>query len=300
MLLLRHISIAITAALAALGSALFIALNYFYRRRIWSPEAEYCMIKEEQEERVKRQVLVLGLDGAGKSSLLQGLGSTEREALPSQSRPTRGFNFLSLTLHACQLDFLEIGGGENLRRYWSEYIRKTHVLVYVVDASDRRRLPLAKEELHHLLRVDTQLPVVVLGSKQVTLTTRADYYGRSVTDNICSPNQAACERTLETVFYLFGEHSLSDNICSPNQAACERTLETVFYLYGEHSLCLCLCVSDLPNAMSASELREALCLGRLVEERRLVLLAVQLGFNGLVQGSTPDLQAIQELLLQLV
>lgn len=46
MVLLRHISIAVTAAVAAIGSALFIALNYIYRRRIWSPEAEYCMIKE--------------------------------------------------------------------------------------------------------------------------------------------------------------------------------------------------------------------------------------------------------------
>lgn len=46
MVLLRHISIALTAAVAALGSALFIALNFFYKRRIWSPQAEYCTIKE--------------------------------------------------------------------------------------------------------------------------------------------------------------------------------------------------------------------------------------------------------------
>lgn len=46
MVLLRQISVALTAAVAALGSALFIALNYFYRRRIWSPQTEYCTIKE--------------------------------------------------------------------------------------------------------------------------------------------------------------------------------------------------------------------------------------------------------------
>lgn len=40
-------------------------------------------------------------------------------------------------------------------------------MVYVVDASDRSRLPLAKAELHRLLRVEPQLPVVVLGNKQV-------------------------------------------------------------------------------------------------------------------------------------
>ncbi|XP_047463926.1 ADP-ribosylation factor-like 10 [Mugil cephalus] len=166
MVLLRHISIALTAAVAALGSALFIALNYFYKRRIWSPQAEYSTIKEEEEERGKRQVLVLGLDGAGKSSMLQGLTPGQSAAKRGRCRPTRGFNFMSLNAPACQLDFLEIGGGEDLRRYWSEYLRRTHVLVYVVDSSDASRFPLARDELHRLLRVEPQLPVVVLGNKQ--------------------------------------------------------------------------------------------------------------------------------------
>ncbi|XP_010869264.1 ADP-ribosylation factor-like protein 9 [Esox lucius] len=165
MVFLRHISIALTAAVAAFGSALFIAFNYFYRRRIWSPEAEYCMIKEEQEERGKRQVLVLGLDGAGKSSMLQGLTAGDA-GKRGHCHPTRGFNFMSLSAPTCQLDFLEIGGGEDLRTYWTEYLRKTHVLVYVVDSSDRKRLPQAKDELHRLLRLDSQIPVVVLGNKQ--------------------------------------------------------------------------------------------------------------------------------------
>ncbi|KAF7648152.1 hypothetical protein LDENG_00161000, partial [Lucifuga dentata] len=59
-----------------------------------------------------------------------------------------------------------VGGGKDLWRYWSDYLRKTHVLVYVVDSSDRSRFPLAKAELHRLLRAERQLPVVVLGNKQ--------------------------------------------------------------------------------------------------------------------------------------
>ncbi|XP_071196102.1 ADP-ribosylation factor-like protein 9 [Salvelinus alpinus] len=220
MVLLRHISIALTAAVAAFGSALFIALNYFYRRRIWSPEAEYYMIKEEQEERGKRQVLVLGLDGAGKSSILQGLTAGDG-GKRGNCRPTRGFNFMSLSAPACQLDFLEIGGGEDLRTYWTEYMRKTHVLVYVVDSSDRKRLPQAKAELHRLLRLDSQLPVVVLGNKQ-----------------------------------------------------------------------------DKHNAMSVSELHEALSLGAVADDRRLFILAAQLGSDGLIVSR--NLQAFQDLILQLV
>ncbi|XP_078787030.1 ADP-ribosylation factor-like 10 isoform X1 [Oryzias latipes] len=166
MVLLRQISTALTAAVAALGSALFIALSFFYTRRVRSAHADYCPISEEEEERGKRQVLVLGLDGAGKSSMLQSLTSGDSAARRGRCRPTRGFNFISLNISAVQLDFLEVGGGEDLRRYWLDYLRKTHVLVFVVDSSDRPRLPLAKAELHRLLRAEPQLPVVVLGNKQ--------------------------------------------------------------------------------------------------------------------------------------
>ncbi len=64
--------------------------------------------------------------------------------------------------------FPSVGGGEDLRMYWVDYLRRTHILVYVVDSSDRGRLPQAKDELHRLLKADTDLPVVVLGNKQVT------------------------------------------------------------------------------------------------------------------------------------
>ncbi|KAK1788109.1 hypothetical protein P4O66_016569 [Electrophorus voltai] len=217
MVSLRHISVAFTAAVTAVGAALFVALNLIYKRRVWPPE-DYYVFKEEEEERRERQVLVLGLDGAGKSSVLQGLsgGAGKRHC-----RPTRGFNFIRLHTPACQLDFLEIGGGEELRAYWPEFLRKTHILVYVVDSSDRSRLPQAKDELHRLLRVDTQLPVVVLGNKQ-----------------------------------------------------------------------------DKPNAANVHELRDALSLGSLAEQRRLHLLMLQLGSTGTI--SSHSIQNLQDVLLKLL
>lgn len=58
-----------------------------------------------------------------------------------------------------------------MRAYWADFLKRAHILLYVVDSSDRRRLSLAKDELHRLLSIDTrQLPVVILGNKQVTRT----------------------------------------------------------------------------------------------------------------------------------
>ncbi|XP_077104650.1 ADP-ribosylation factor-like 10 [Siphateles boraxobius] len=220
MVVLRHISVAFSAAMAAVGTALFIALNVFYKRRVWTPESDYCTFREEEEEeRSEKQVLVLGLDGAGKSSFLQGLSGAGHRT--GSRKPTRGFNFISLHTPACQLDFLEIGGGEDLRMYWVDYLRKTHILVYVVDSSDRGRLPEAKVELHRLLKADTDLPVVVLGNKQ-----------------------------------------------------------------------------DKPDAVGVPELREALSLSSVADQRKLFLLEAESGSDGL--SRTCGLQKFQDLLLTLV
>ncbi|KAI5620231.1 ADP-ribosylation factor-like protein 9 [Silurus asotus] len=162
MFLIRHVRVALMAAAAAFGAAVFMAFNLFYKRRVWSPE-DYCAFKEEEEERRQKQVLVLGLDGAGKSSVLQQLNGADSKR---KCAPTRGFNFIRLHTRGCEFDFLEIGGGEDLRAYWADFLKRAHVLLYVVDSSDRTRLPLAKDELHRLLSIDTQLPVVVLGNKQ--------------------------------------------------------------------------------------------------------------------------------------
>lgn len=72
-----------------------------------APAHSLSVPSQEEEDRGKRQVLVLGLDGAGKSSMLQGLSVGEAAAKRGRCRPTRGFNFMSLNVPACQLDFLE-------------------------------------------------------------------------------------------------------------------------------------------------------------------------------------------------
>lgn len=92
------------------------------------------------------------------------------------------------------LHVLPVGGAEDLRRYWADYLRKTHVLVYVVDSSDRSRLPLAKAELHRLLRVEPQLPVVVLGNKQVTCDERSTpvFVIAATSTKFCNLSPASC------------------------------------------------------------------------------------------------------------
>ncbi|XP_064830011.1 ADP-ribosylation factor-like protein 9 [Oncorhynchus masou masou] len=110
-----------------------------------------------------KQVLVLGLEGAGKTSLLHCFASG---SLEQDVTPTQGFNAVSINREDLQIEFLEIGGTENLQPYWKRYMCKAMVLVFVVDSSNAAQFPLAKKHLHELLETDLYLPLVVLANKQ--------------------------------------------------------------------------------------------------------------------------------------
>ncbi|XP_023249344.1 ADP-ribosylation factor-like protein 9 isoform X1 [Seriola lalandi dorsalis] len=109
------------------------------------------------------QVLVLGLDGAGKTSLLHCLATG---SLEQDMEPTQGFNAVSVNKEDLHIEFLEIGGKEELRPYWQRYMSKALLLVFVVDSSDPQLFPVAKKHLHELLSSDPSLPLMVLANKQ--------------------------------------------------------------------------------------------------------------------------------------
>uniref|UniRef100_K7F5L0 ARF like GTPase 9 n=2 Tax=Pelodiscus sinensis TaxID=13735 RepID=K7F5L0_PELSI len=110
-----------------------------------------------------KQILVLGLDGAGKTSVLHSLATNH---VKRSTASTEGINAVCINTEEAKMEFLEIGGRESLRSYWKMYLPRVLVLIYVVDAADHERFPLAKELLHQLIQNDSTLPVVVLANKQ--------------------------------------------------------------------------------------------------------------------------------------
>ncbi|XP_048399748.1 ADP-ribosylation factor-like protein 9 isoform X2 [Stegostoma tigrinum] len=157
---LRQIGAAIGTLVAILGSIVFISWKYFNGSRRHSEE-EYSFIQESQPR--EKQILVLGLDGAGKSSILNCLAT---HTVKHSTSPTQGFNAVCVHTEGCKLDFLEIGGSCNLRSYWNLYLNKAQMLIYVVDSADQERLPLARQELHRLLKEDPMVPLLLLAHKQ--------------------------------------------------------------------------------------------------------------------------------------
>ncbi|CAL8262061.1 unnamed protein product [Lota lota] len=117
----------------------------------------------QKASKAGNQVLVLGLDGSGKTSLLHcfSSGGLEQDVLP-----TEGFNAVSINREDLQIEFLEIGGKEHLRPYWPKYLGRAAVVVFVVDSSRADLFPTAKVHLQELVAQDPLLPLVVLANKQ--------------------------------------------------------------------------------------------------------------------------------------
>ncbi|XP_057673984.1 ADP-ribosylation factor-like protein 4D [Corythoichthys intestinalis] len=114
-------------------------------------------------------IVVIGLDNAGKTSLLYRLKLREFV----ETIPTKGFNMEHIKVsveHSNTFHFQvwDVGGQEKLRPLWKSYTRRTDGLVFVVDAAEAERMEEAKVELHRISRsAENQgMPVLVLANKQ--------------------------------------------------------------------------------------------------------------------------------------
>ena len=106
------------------------------------------ILKKMKVKEKEMRVLILGLDNAGKSTILrQIMGKDITEICP-----TVGFNIETLEFEGFKLNLWDVGGQKSLRSYWRNYFEATDGLIWVVDTSDKRRMIDCKNELHSLLQ----------------------------------------------------------------------------------------------------------------------------------------------------
>lgn len=112
-------------------------------------------------------VFVFGLDRAGKTTLVTYF--QEKKFIPQS--PTIGVNISHLIFAGSDLtmEFTDVGGQKRFRNDWENYIKRPHVLVFVIDASDRNedRIQDGRVELQKLLANPkvTGIPLLVLINK---------------------------------------------------------------------------------------------------------------------------------------
>nr|CAD7433425.1 unnamed protein product [Timema monikensis] len=125
-----------------------------------------CYDLDFLEESPERRILVLGLENAGKSTILSQV--TSANCHNHDVKPTEGFNVTCLHNGETSLNIWEVGGREPFRKYWVNFLQDTDLLVFVVDAADAHNLSLAVTEVKRLLGDDrmAKVPILVLANKQ--------------------------------------------------------------------------------------------------------------------------------------
>ncbi|KZV93400.1 P-loop containing nucleoside triphosphate hydrolase protein [Exidia glandulosa HHB12029] len=116
-------------------------------------------------------VLILGLDGAGKTTFLEKIKTLFSDTpglAPDKIGPTVGQNMGKITLPSTVLQFWDLGGQTSLRALWPRYYDECHAVAFVVDATDRDRLHEAWEVFDSVFSAPQILgvPLLLLANKQ--------------------------------------------------------------------------------------------------------------------------------------
>ncbi|CAH3028769.1 unnamed protein product [Porites evermanni] len=109
------------------------------------------------------RILILGLDGAGKTTILYRLQVGEVVT----TIPTIGFNVETVTYKNLKFQVWDLGGKKVLP-YWRCYYSNTDAIIYVVDSVDKDRIGISKQELIAMLEEDElkKAILVVFANKQ--------------------------------------------------------------------------------------------------------------------------------------
>ena len=133
------------------------------------------------------RIVVLGLDNAGKTTLLSNMQKGEFQI----SAPAPGYNVKTQEFETAvhgnmaltTMVTWDLGGRCRARATWRQHYKDADAIIFVVDSADRRRMQDAHEEFNDLLREEELLgkPVLVYANKQ---DLRNAVPGREVVDSL--------------------------------------------------------------------------------------------------------------------
>lgn len=126
------------------------------------------------------RILILGLDGAGKTTILYRLQMGE----VITTIPTIGFNVETVSYKNIKFQVWDLGGQTSIRPYWRCYYANTDAVIYVIDSQDKDRIGTSKEELMEMLKEDElkDAALLVFANKQdmpgaMSVTEVSDFLG---------------------------------------------------------------------------------------------------------------------------
>jgi len=110
------------------------------------------------------RILMLGLDAAGKTTILYRLKLGQSVT----TIPTVGFNVETVQYKNVKFNVWDVGGQDKIRPLWRHYYTGTQGLIFVVDCADKERMDEAKKELHKIIgdREMKEAIILIFANKQ--------------------------------------------------------------------------------------------------------------------------------------
>ena len=108
--------------------------------------------------KMEARVLMVGLDAAGKTTILYKLKLGEIVT----TIPTIGFNVETVEYKNLKFTVWDVGGQDKLRPLWRHYFQNTNGVIFVVDSNDKDRVAQARDELAKMLSEDELRDAVLL------------------------------------------------------------------------------------------------------------------------------------------
>ncbi|KAK3089942.1 hypothetical protein FSP39_007837 [Pinctada imbricata] len=115
------------------------------------------------------QLTMLGLDSAGKSTLLYRMKFDQyTNVMPTVSYNCEKIKVTSGKAKGITFTIWDLGGQDKKRPLWRQYTRSSDGIIFVVDSADKERLEEAKLELIQLLKCpdNDNLPILFIANKQ--------------------------------------------------------------------------------------------------------------------------------------
>lgn len=119
---------------------------------------------EGNDDSFEYKVVMVGLDGSGKTSALYQL---QIDDLVSTT-PTSGYVREKVKCKGMPLQVWDLAGKGKLKSLWRRYMKKAWAVIFVVDAADKSRFDEARDALHGFVErhVPAGLPLLVYANKQ--------------------------------------------------------------------------------------------------------------------------------------
>jgi small GTP-binding protein len=112
------------------------------------------MVRKMKKLSEQIKILVVGLDNAGKTTLLASYLQLDASHLP----PTFGYRVYTADILGHSVTFLDIGGQRDFKKYWNLYFEDLDGVVLVVDPTDPRDF---SEYLLSALSLDLTMAVFI-------------------------------------------------------------------------------------------------------------------------------------------